>query len=82
VVSCQFSIYLLGSDALGETIEVAVAQLSALGLSPETGPMSTYVAGDERVVFEGLQCAFDAAAQQGAVVMTVTLSNACPLPEA
>jgi hypothetical protein len=42
--------------------------------------MSTYVTGETAAVFEGLRRAFDTTAGHGQVVMTVTVSNACPLP--
>jgi hypothetical protein len=41
--------------------------------------MSTQVTGDTALVFEGLKRAFDVAAREGHVVMTVTVSNACPM---
>jgi hypothetical protein len=40
--------------------------------------MSTLVAGDLDAVVDGLREGFRAAAAMGHVVMTVTLSNACP----
>ena len=40
--------------------------------------MSTLVTGELDAVLDGLREAFRAAAQAGPVVMTVTLSNACP----
>jgi hypothetical protein len=41
--------------------------------------MSTIVVGDEAVIFAALGEAFAKAAELGAVVMTVTVSNACPV---
>jgi hypothetical protein len=41
--------------------------------------MSTVVAGEAEVVFAALQEAFVHAAAMGHMVMTVTLSNACPV---
>lgn len=43
--------------------------------------MSTLVSGEDNAVFAALKEAFQEVAQQGDVVMVVTLSNACPLPE-
>jgi uncharacterized protein YqgV (UPF0045/DUF77 family) len=51
------------------------------GLRPEPGPMSTYVLGEDNVIFAALQEAFARASGIGHVVMTVTLSNACPIPD-
>lgn len=43
--------------------------------------MSTYVVGDEAKIFAALQEAFERASITGHVVMTITLSNACPVPD-
>jgi len=80
MISCQFSLYQLGVVDLGPAIEAAVAELRRLGLETEVGPMSTYVSGETSTVFEGLRRAFEVATKEGHVVMTVTLSNACPEP--
>jgi uncharacterized protein YqgV (UPF0045/DUF77 family) len=80
MVSCQFSLYPLGVEDLGPAVEAAVNALRAAGLEASVGPMSTYVTGTSSAVFEGLRMAFDAAANQAGVVMTATVSNACPIP--
>lgn len=80
MVSCQFSVYPLGVEDLSPAIDVALAEMRSLGLELEVGAMSTLVTGESPQVFEGLKRAFDAAASRGFVVMTVTLSNACPFP--
>jgi hypothetical protein len=41
--------------------------------------MSTVVTGEAKDVFVALHEAFDRAAATGHVVMTVTVSNACPI---
>jgi uncharacterized protein YqgV (UPF0045/DUF77 family) len=51
------------------------------GLQAETGPMSTYVVGDDAAMFAALQDAFVRASGMEHVVMTVTISNACPIPD-
>jgi len=79
MISCQFSLYPLGVDDLSPAIDAAVAEMKALGLDLDVGPMSTQVTGDTGSVFEGLRRAFDAVAREGHVVMTVTVSNACPV---
>jgi uncharacterized protein YqgV (UPF0045/DUF77 family) len=81
MISCQFSLYPLGVEDLSPAIDAAVAEMRALGLDLEVGSMSTQVTGDAGLVFEGLKRAFDVAAREGHMVMTVTVSNACPLPE-
>jgi uncharacterized protein YqgV (UPF0045/DUF77 family) len=53
--------------------------MQTLGLELQVGAMSTTVTGEASVVFEGLRRAFEAVAADGHVVMTVTVSNACPI---
>jgi uncharacterized protein YqgV (UPF0045/DUF77 family) len=79
MISCQFSVYPLGVEDLSPAIDAAVAAMRASGLELEVGPMSTQVEGDASLVFEGLKRAFEVAAREGHVVMTITVSNACPV---
>jgi uncharacterized protein YqgV (UPF0045/DUF77 family) len=79
MISCQFSLYPLGVEDLSPAIDAAVAEMRALGLDLDVGTMSTLVTGDAGLVFEGLRRAFDAVTREGHVVMTVTVSNACPM---
>jgi uncharacterized protein YqgV (UPF0045/DUF77 family) len=79
MISCQFSLYPLGVDDLGPAIDTAVTGMQTLGLELQVGAMSTTVTGEASVVFEGLRRAFEAVAADGHVVMTVTVSNACPI---
>jgi uncharacterized protein YqgV (UPF0045/DUF77 family) len=46
MISCQFSLYPLGVDDLSPAIDAAVAEMKALGLDLDVGPMSTQVTGD------------------------------------
>jgi uncharacterized protein YqgV (UPF0045/DUF77 family) len=77
-VGCQFSVYPLGTERLSPGIEAALAAVRARGLRPEPGPMATQVVGPVDRVFAALCDAFVAAAGE-ACVMTITVSNACPL---
>jgi hypothetical protein len=43
--------------------------------------MSTYVVGEDEAVFTALRDAFAKASGMGHVVLTVTVSNACPIPD-
>jgi uncharacterized protein YqgV (UPF0045/DUF77 family) len=79
MISCQFSLYPLGVEDLSPAIDAAVAEMRAMGLELDVGPMSTQVTGETGAVFEGLRRAFEAVAGEGHVVMTVTVSNACPI---
>jgi uncharacterized protein YqgV (UPF0045/DUF77 family) len=78
-VSAQVAIYPLRQDRLTPAIAAAGAALRAAGLNPEVGPMSTIVTGDAADVFSALRAAFVQAGALGHVVMTVTVSNACPV---
>jgi uncharacterized protein YqgV (UPF0045/DUF77 family) len=79
VISAQLSLYPLRQEHLSPAIQAAREALLAVGLQPHVGPMSTVVTGEVGTVFAGLQEAFVRAAATGDVVMTVTLSNACPV---
>ena len=77
--SAQISVYPLRQDRLGPAIETVRTALAARGLTPQVGPMSTIVVGESDAIFAALGEAFAAAASTGEVVMTVSVSNACPL---
>jgi len=80
-ISAQVSLYPLGQEDLSPAIEEVLNVLNERGLHCETGSMSTLVWGDDAAVFDALRKAFSAATRHGPAVMTVTISNACPLPE-
>jgi uncharacterized protein YqgV (UPF0045/DUF77 family) len=81
VISAQVSLYPLRQERLSPAIQAVRETLTAAGLQPQSGPMSTLVMGEAVTVFAALQEAFARAAALGAVVMTVTVSNACPVCE-
>lgn len=81
IASAQISIYPLRQDRLGPAVEIVRAALAAHGLDARVGPMSTIVVGEEVVIFAALADAFARAGETGEVVMTVTVSNACPIPD-
>jgi uncharacterized protein YqgV (UPF0045/DUF77 family) len=79
IISAQLSIYPLRQERLTPAIQAVSSALADAGLQPEVGPMSTLVTGDTEVVFTALHRAFVQTAATGHVVMTVTVSNACPV---
>lgn len=81
-ISAQVSVYPLRQERLTPAIEAVKAALEAHGLSAEVGAMGTYVTGGARTLFAALGEAFVQAAGSGQVVMTITVSNACPISEA
>ncbi len=78
--SAQIAIYPLRQENLTPTIEAVRQALRDHGLRAETGPMSTYIVGEDQIIFAALQDAFARASGLGHVVLTVTVSNACPIP--
>jgi uncharacterized protein YqgV (UPF0045/DUF77 family) len=79
IVSAQVAIYPLRQDRLTPAVTAVSAALQAAGLQPQVGPMSTLVTGETTAVFRALEDAFARAGALGHVVMTVTVSNACPV---
>jgi uncharacterized protein YqgV (UPF0045/DUF77 family) len=79
IVSAQISIYPLRQEHLSPAIDAVKGALEIRGFQPEIGAMSTIVTGEAKEVFLALHEAFDRAAATGHVVMTVTVSNACPI---
>jgi uncharacterized protein YqgV (UPF0045/DUF77 family) len=79
VLSAQISLYPLRQERLSPAIEQLNGRFAAAGLQPVVGPMSTVVTGEADALFAALRDAFLQAAAAGHVVMTVTVSNACPI---
>ena len=79
IVSAQVAIYPLRQDRLTPAITAVSRALEAAGLRPEVGPMSTMVTGEAATIFSALAEAFVQAGALGHMVMTVTVSNACPV---
>jgi uncharacterized protein YqgV (UPF0045/DUF77 family) len=80
-VSAQIAIYPLRQERLTPSIEAVRQALDAHGLHPQSGPMSTYVVGEDEAVFAALRDAFAHAAGMGHIVLSMTISNACPIPD-
>ena len=76
-VSCQFALYPLKHENVGEILGEAMLELDRLGISYRVGKMSTQVQGEEDQVFQALRRAFHQAASRGEVVLVATVSNAC-----
>jgi len=77
-VQAEVSLYPLRQNDLTKPIQQFVQGLKGDGLKVTTGPMSSIVLGDSRVVFRSLQRAFEQVAQRYEVVLTAKISNACP----
>ena len=81
-ITMQVSLYPLKQVSIGPTVRDVVRVFRESGLRMRPGEMSTLVWGEAQTVFAALQTAFQRAAERGETVMVVTLSNACPTPEA
>ena len=79
MIQAEISLYPLGETRLSTRIDGFVALLRQSGLTVDVGRMSTFVAGESAAFFPALQDAFESDAVRGGTVMTVKVSNACPL---
>jgi uncharacterized protein YqgV (UPF0045/DUF77 family) len=80
-VSAQISVYPLRQQSIGPAIREVVQVLNQRGLETRTDEMSTLAVGEEQAIFDALQEAFHRAGDRGDMVMVITVSNACCLPE-
>jgi uncharacterized protein YqgV (UPF0045/DUF77 family) len=74
--SAQISVYPLRQEHLAPAESVRKT-LEEHGLTPQVGSMSTIVTGESGDVFAALA----KAVSSGQVVMTITISNACPVAD-
>lgn len=79
-ITAQVSIYPLRQKELSPSIDAVLDAFKRYDIEVQPGSMSTLLWGDSHHVFAALQDAFQKAASTGQVVMTMTVSNACPLP--
>ena len=80
-IAAQVSLYPLRQESLSPAIEEAPRIFREHCLEVQPGAMSTMIMGDDQKVFSALREAFSRVAEQGHVVMVVTVSNACPVPD-
>ncbi len=76
-VSCQFSLYPLRQEKLGEVLGEALRELDQIGVSYRVGSMGTEMEGEEEDVFSALRSTFRRVAEHGDAVLVATISNAC-----
>jgi len=79
-LSAQVSIYPLRAVSLSPIINEALHIFNNYGLEVYPGSMSTLISGKDKIIWSALSDVFTAAVVKGEVVMTITISNACPLP--
>lgn len=80
-VSAQVALYPLREPVLGPAIEEVLEVFREHGIAVEPGAMSSVITGGSTDVFLALEAAFEVVASQGYAVMTVTVSNACPVAQ-
>jgi len=78
-IQAEVSLYPLRQNDLNEPIQQFIESLEGGNLKVKSGPMSSVIEGEESVVFQNLQKAFELAAQKYDVVLTAKISNACPV---
>jgi uncharacterized protein YqgV (UPF0045/DUF77 family) len=80
-LAAQISLYPLRQIHLSPAINNALTVFKERGLEVTEGTMSSVVSGDDEVLFEALKDIYRKSTSEGDVVMVVTLSNACPVPQ-
>lgn len=80
-LAAQISLYPLHQSDLSSAISNAVSILSEHGLEVSPGAMSSLASGDDEALFAAIKDIFQKNAEQGDLVMVVTLSNACPVSQ-
>ena len=79
ILAAQVSIYPLRQLSLSPAIEQALGVFQSHGLEVIPGPMSSVVSGEDEALFAALKEVFKKTAKDVEIVMTLTLSNACPV---
>ena len=77
-VQAEVSLYALRQNDLTEPIRQFIQSIERDNLKVKTGSMSSLISGEESVVFQALQKAFEQVARRYDVVLTAKISNACP----
>lgn len=79
MIQATVAVYPLGEEGF-RAVDRAIEALAASGIEYEVRAMQTELCGETGPIFDAIRAAYDAAAAEGGVVMTVAISNACPLP--
>jgi hypothetical protein len=79
-ITAQVSLHPLPRQAIAPDIGEALRVFEECAVEVEPDTASRLLVGDDSTIFAALQYAFCHAAEQGEVVMVVTLSNTCPSP--
>jgi len=78
-LAAQVSMYPLRQPDLSPAIDKALTIFQRHGLKVTPGAMSSVVSGEDEALFSAIKEAFQQTAEEGELVMILTLSNACPV---
>jgi uncharacterized protein YqgV (UPF0045/DUF77 family) len=78
MIQACIAVYPLGQQNY-DAVRRALDALAAADVEVTSGTMNTVISGSEAAVFDAIRAAFAAAAERGGTVLTVTISNACPV---
>ena len=78
-IQAEMSLYPLRTLTLAEPIQRFIRHLHQKNIEVKMGTMSSHISGDCKDLFHALSVAFEDVAQEGEMVLTVKVSNACPL---
>ena len=78
MTQAEVSLYPLKTKDISKEIDAFLRELEAAGCRVEPGRMSSVVSADTHTLFAGLERAYRKAAEGGAIVLAVKVSNACP----
>jgi uncharacterized protein YqgV (UPF0045/DUF77 family) len=79
IVQAEISLYPLGESEYGGRIESFIEKLKSSGFEVAVGTMSTIILGECGDVFRVLSDAYEEEIETGESVLTVKVSNACPM---
>jgi uncharacterized protein YqgV (UPF0045/DUF77 family) len=80
-VQAEISLYPLRTPSLSGAINEFLDRIRRSGLLVQVTLMSTRIEGESGELFRAVHEAFDAVAANHDVVLTLTVSNACPAGE-
>ena len=80
-LAAQVSMYPLRQPRLSPAIDEAVGIFKQHDLEVTPGAMSSVVSGEDEALFAAIKEVFQRISEQGEVVMILTISNACPVPD-
>lgn len=79
ILAAQVSVYPLRQLNLSPAIAQVLSVFQSYGLEVSQGSMSSIVLGEDETLFTAIGEAFRQVAKDSEVVMTLTISNACPV---